>query len=98
LPQQPGRFPCPRDAWLETRVWRALSALPQCAAATSQRGEGELRVDFDRFGNASLQLEPRGRGGLDPKIVIQCAEQRLGRVHTSLHAERLLVAFRFELR
>jgi hypothetical protein len=97
LPQSPGRFPCPRDPWLETHVWRALSELPQCKAAAAQRGQGDLRLDFDRYGAVALHFEPKGEG-LDPEAVIQCAEPRLGRIHTSLRAEHLLVSFRFELR
>jgi hypothetical protein len=97
LPQVAGRFPCPRDPWLETHVWRGLNQLTQCGAVAKQRGEGELRLEFDRFGALSLHFEPKGDGTLDPGAVIQCAEQSLARIHTSLHPERMVVAFRFRL-
>jgi hypothetical protein len=98
LPLGEGRFPCPRDPRLETQVWRVLAELEGCAIAAPARGQGELRLEFKRFGVPALHFEAVDHGALDVEAVSRCAGPSLSQLHTSLRPDHMVVAFRFELR
>jgi hypothetical protein len=98
LPQQAGRFPCPRDLQLEQHVWRALRALESCELSSSQRGQGEVRFEFRGGPGASLRIRAPKEGGLDRTVVSKCAGAALSSARTALASDHMVVRFRFELR
>jgi hypothetical protein len=98
LPQNPGRFPCPRDLALEQYVWRSLRGLEHCAVAKDALGSGEIKLEFAGSRLQSVRINKPKRDGLDRDVVSKCAGGALAAARTAFSPEQMLVRFRFELR
>jgi hypothetical protein len=98
VPQLDKRFPCPRDLRLEARVRRAINALDRCALKPEQRGQGSVRLEFERELPVKVSVEAPRRGGFDRAAVSHCTGRSLADVRTSLKPDQMVVLFYFGLR
>jgi hypothetical protein len=98
VPQLDKRFPCPRDLRLEARVRRAINALDHCALKAEQRGQGNVRLEFERDLPVKASIESPRRGGFDRAAVSRCTGHALADVRTSFKPDLMVVLFYFGLR
>jgi hypothetical protein len=97
VPQLDKRFPCPRDLRLEARVRRVINALDHCALTPAQRGQGAIRLEFERDQPVRVNVESPRRGGFDRAAVSRCTGHAFADARTSLKPDQMVVLFYFEL-
>jgi hypothetical protein len=96
VPQQDGPFPCPRDLPLESRVWEALRALPDCPTAPTAPGRADLRWVYASGETPELRFLGSATD-LNEGRLRTCLEGPLTALRTELSPELMVVSFRFEL-
>lgn len=98
VPQLNTRFPCPRDLRLEARVRRVINMLDRCALPPAQRGQGAVRLEFERDLPVRVSVESPRRGGFDRAAVNRCLGHSVADARTSFKPDQMVVLFYFELR